>query len=537
MNAPEEPGRPPRNGQARLPMEKEERQFTERRSGLDRRRGRDRRSGVDRRQGPSSWNGPERRSGRDRRSGDERRESEERRGISGLRVPIFIKLAILSTALILLEIAVISFVVLEKEKTQYVEQLIGLGESTIRILTTNTPDKLLGEEDLALYKLMEDVTQNEQVVFAMVTDSENVIRAHSDLERVDHVFSAPADLTFMKQINGFILSSFRYRGAETLLFETTLTYQNLEVGHVRLGLSTAQIIQNIREAKVFFFWLGLTFVAAGILLSLALSMYFSRPINKLREGVMAVGMGNFDNRVKVNRKDELGELGLAINRMAEGLAVKERIQDSFGKYVTPEIVEMILAHPERQWMRGARVNASILFVDIRGFTTISEDKDPAWIVDLLNDYFTRVTDIVISNGGHVNKFLGDEAMAVFGAPIANRRHAESAVRAAIEIQRSVRSIGKGSGGNQDAIQVGVGVNSGDVVAGNLGSEKRMEYTVIGDDVNVASRLTSMAQPGEILISKQTFDMMKDRKGLTLEERGSVGVKGRRTGISIYNVVV
>jgi class 3 adenylate cyclase len=492
---------------------------------------------VDRRKSREPWDGPERRSGKDRRISPERREVKERRGISGLRIPIFIKLAILSTALILIEIAMISFVVLEKEKDLYVEQLIGLGESTIRILTTNTPDKLLGEEDLALYKILEDITQNEQVVFAMVTDGENVIRAHSELEWVDRTYTSPPGLTFMRQLNGIILSSFKYRGAETLLFETTLTYQDIEVGHVRLGLSTAQILENIREAKVFFFYLGLIIVAAGILLSLALSMYFSRPINKLREGVMAVGMGNFDYRVQVSRKDELGELALAINRMAEGLGVKERIQDSFGKYVTPEIVEMILAHPERQWMRGSRVSATILFVDIRGFTTISEDKDPAWIVDLLNDYFTRVTDVVISHGGHVNKFVGDEAMAIFGAPIANRRHADSAVRAAMEIQRAVRYIVKNEEGEQGEIQVGVGVNSGTVVAGNLGSEKRMEYTVIGDDVNVASRLTSMAQPGEILISKQTYDMMKDKAGLQLEERGSVSVKGRRMDISIYNVVV
>ncbi len=461
-----------------------------------------------------------------------RRSGSDRRGRIGLRIPIFIKIAILATILILVEIAVIGFVVLEKEKKQYVEQLIGLGESMVRILNTNVPDKLLGEEDLTLYKLMEDMARNEQVVFAMVTDVHKVIRAHSDLETVDRFYTAPAGLTFLRASEGVILSRFQHEGEEALLFESPLTYQGLDVGRVRLALSTAQILENVREGRLFFLYLAGIMVAVGIFLSLAISLYFSRPINKLREGVISVGRGDFNHRVALNRKDELGELGEAVNRMAEGLALKERIQDSFGKYVAPEIVEMILAHPERQWMRGARVNASILFVDIRGFTSLSEDKDPAWIVDMLNDHFTRVTDTVISHGGSINKFLGDEAMAIFGAPIANQRHADSAVRAALEIQKSVQQIGV----EQAGIRVGVGVNSGNVVAGNLGSEKRMEYTVVGDDVNVASRLTAMAKPGEILISKQTYDQMRNKNGLRVEARGSVAVKGRKMQISVYNVV-
>lgn len=508
----------------------------ERRSGLERRSGGERRSGLDRRENRNAWKGSDKRTGGARRMGEERRQVADRRGRGGIRIPIFIKIAALTTILILIEIAVISFVVLEKEKKQYIDQLIGLGGSMVRILTTNVPDKLLGEEDLSLFKLMEDMTGGEEVVYAMVTDEKGVIRAHGDLERVGGFYTSPPDLVYLRHSNGVILSTLRHRGEEVLLFEAPLTYQELEVGRVYLALSQAQILENIREAKMFFLCLAGLMVAAGVLLSLALSLYFSRPINKLRESVVAVGMGDLSHRVLLNRNDELGELGAAMNRMAEALVLKERIQDSFGRYVTPEIVDMILAHPDRQWMRGARVNASILFVDIRGFTAISEDKDPAWIVDMLNVFFTRVTDAVIRHDGHVNKFLGDEAMAIFGTPLANPRHADSAVRAAMEIQKAMQFIVEDVGRSREDISVGVGVNSGEVVAGNLGSKKRMEYTVIGDGVNVASRLTAMAKPGEILISKQTYDQMRNKDDLRVEERGSVEVKGRRTRISVYNVL-
>lgn len=500
------------------------------RIGRERRSGKDRRSGNERRQETGTWEGVERRSGEDRRSGWDRRASNRR------RIPIFIKMASLSTGLILLTIALVSVVVLAREKAQFEQQLVGFGRSLTRILATNAPDKLLGEEDLALFQLIEDVTENEQVVFAMITDEQGIIRAHSDLEQVDVRYSPARDLTFLQDFNGTLLSRFRHKGEDVFLFESPLTYRRVEVGHVRLAVSKERIHESIQRAKVFFLLLTVLIVGLGLLLSLAFSLYFSRPINELREGVVAVGMGNFDHRVRIKRQDELGELGRAINRMAEDLSLKNKITDSFGRYVTPEIVDLILAHPDRQWMRASRVNVSVLFVDIRGFMTLSEDKDPAWIVDLLNDYFSRVTDVVIAYGGHVNKFVGDEAMAIFGAPVANPDHADSAVRAALEIQRVVRRIeGRGGRGRVD-VRVGVGVNSGDVVAGNVGSEKRMEYTVIGDDVNVASRLTSMARSGEILISKQTYELLDQRDGIRVEERGSLQVKGRRTNLSVYNVV-
>ena len=222
--------------------------------------------------------------------------------------------------------------------------------------------------------------------------------------------------------------------------------------------------------------------------------------------------------------------------MAKDLSLKEKIKDSFGRYVTPEIVDLILANPDNKWMKGLEVEATVLFVDIRGFTTLSEDKEPESIVELLNDYFTRVTDIVIKHGGHINKFLGDEAMAVFGTPVPNPQHADAAVRAALDIQEEIVRFDREKKMKDVTIQVGVGVNSGVMVAGNLGSEKRMEYTVIGDNVNVASRLTSLAKSGEILISKQTYDLIEDKNSLKTEKRRKVPVKGRKMKIAIFNIL-
>jgi adenylate cyclase len=456
--------------------------------------------------------------------------------IQGLRIPIFIKLAALSTLLIFFVISTISFSMLNRQKEQFIGQLINLGETMAHVAASNASDKLLGEEELSLFQLLNDIAQNEQVLYALITDGKGIIKAHSTIEEVNKAYLPPKNVIFLEETDMVKASSFVHDGEEILFFEKPITYQKLKIGEVHLAISQKKVFQNIRDAKIFIILLTAISTVLGILLSLGLSRYFSSPIRKLRESTKALSMGDFDYQVMIKRNDELGDLGTAFNEMAKDLALKERIKYSFGQYVTPEIVELILANPDSQWMKGSEVEATVLFVDIRGFTTLSEDKKPESIVELLNDYFTCVTDVVIKHGGHLNKFVGDEAMAVFGAPVPNLQHAEAAVRAALDIQKEISGLDRGTLITGMAIQVGIGINSGVMVAGNLGSEKRMEYTVRGDNVNVASRLTSLAKPGEILISGQTYELIKDKSILNIEKRRKILVKGRKMRIGIFKVL-
>lgn len=492
----------------------------------ERRSGRDRRSGVDRRKKQVPFEGPEKRSGKDRRKGERRTKK--------VRIPIFLKLAIMSTLLICLVIGTISFSILRHQENQFTTQLVDFGESLIRTVGNSAPDKILGEEDLALFQLVKNVAENEQVVYASVTDHKGIIRAHTAIELVGKPYVAPEEVRLIEAGEELKASVIRYRGEDLLYFEMPVVYQKLRVGGVHLAISQRKIMMNLGEAKIFILVLTLIMTGFGILLSLGLSMYFSGPIRQLRESARALGLGRFDYRVKTFRNDELGDLAYAFNRMAEDLELNEKIKDSFGRYVTPEIVEMILAHPEGEWMKGSKVEATVLFADIRGFTSLAENKDPQAVLDLLNDYLTRVTDAVIKHGGHLNKFAGDEAMAVFGAPLADANHPEAAVKAALEIQKRIAEVNA----KKDPLHlgVGIGINSGEVVAGNLGSSKRMEYTVIGDNVNVAARLTSLARGGEILITKKTFDAIQNKDSLVVEERGTAPVKGRTKGITVFCVV-
>ncbi|MBE9594511.1 MAG: adenylate/guanylate cyclase domain-containing protein, partial [Proteobacteria bacterium] len=396
----------------------------------------------------------------ERIDGKERRSAQAR-----LRIPIFIKLTALSIILIFLVVFTISFSILNRQKKQFIGQLINLGESTVHIAASNAPDKLLGGEDLALFQLVNDIAQNDQVMYALITDKKDIIRAHSTIEEVNKSYSPPKNIIFVKETNNVKVSFFVHGGEEILFFETPITYQKFNLGKVFLAISQKKILQNIHNAKIFIMILTVIIIILGILLSLGISRYFSTPIMNLRESTEALGRGDFDHRIRIKRNDELGDLGLAFNKMAEDLALKEKIRDSFGRYVAPEIVNLILANPDNLWMKGSEVEATVLFVDIRGFTTLSENKEPENIVEMLNDYFTRVTDVVIKHGGHINKFVGDEAMAVFGTPVPNPQHAEAAVRAALDIQEEIARLDQEKKMKDVTIQVGIGINSGVMVAG------------------------------------------------------------------------
>ncbi len=494
----------------------------------ERRSGKDRRSGVDSRKRKGQKSSPERRTGQDRRR-------YKRRGLH-LNIPIFIKLAALSTLLTFLLIFSISFSMLKQQKKQFTDQLIEQGESMARILAYNAREKLLSDEDPVLFQLVDDVAQNGPVLYALVADNRDNVRAHSHMEAANKPYRPPKTVRFIKGGDGETTQLIIHEGKEALFFEAPILYQKLNVGKVRLAISQEGVLRHTRTAKAFLWVLATIVTILGIASSVSLGIFFARPIKKLAEGAKALGLGHLDHRVSIKRTDEFGDLAYAFNRMAEDLEINEKIKASFGRYVTPEIVDKILANPDDRWMRGAKVEVTVLFVDIRDFMSFSDHMNSEQIVDLLNDYFTRVTDVAIQEGGHINKFAGDEAMIVFGAPVSNPDHAKAAVRSALEIQREIRRLNREKRVGHEDIRIGIGINSGEMVAGNLGSQRKMEYTVIGDHVNIASRLTSLAKAGEILISSWTYDLIENKEWLRVEERGRVPVKGRREEVIIYNVL-
>jgi adenylate cyclase len=252
----------------------------------------------------------------------------------------------------------------------------------------------------------------------------------------------------------------------------------------------------------------------------------SAPIIDLRDATRRVGAGDLGVRVPVVSTDETGELAAAFNAMVAGLDERERLREAFGAFVDPALTERVLA--EGTDLKGEELEASVLFLDVRGFSEFAERADAQKVVACLNELYEAVVPVIQHHGGHANKFVGDGLLAVFGAPERHADHAARAVAAAREIARLVRD---GLGGE---LRVGLGVNSGRVVVGTIGGGGRRDFTVIGAPVNTAARVEAATrQTGDDLLITETTLRAIGPHGDEFEERPSARLKGAYATVRLY----
>jgi adenylate cyclase len=297
------------------------------------------------------------------------------------------------------------------------------------------------------------------------------------------------------------------------------------------GAMVAAVLDRVREMPVLAVVIGgvLTLVFA---VPLTVGVAFApslRPIRDLAEGTQRVAAGDYGQRLPVVQDDDLGALSSSFNRMQAGLAERQRLQAAFGTYVDPALASRLLEQGD-DIFTGERRQVSVMFVDIRDFTPFAEANTAEGTVARLNALFEIVVPAVVDAGGHVNKFLGDGALAVFGAPNDLADHSDAAVSAAVLIQRVVAERFGG------ALRIGIGINTGVVIAGTIGGGGKLEFTLIGDTVNVAARVEQLtkATGDAILLTQQCVDALAHRPdGLT--DRGSHALKGKSADIQVFGL--
>ena len=272
------------------------------------------------------------------------------------------------------------------------------------------------------------------------------------------------------------------------------------------------------------------FYSIALILSVLAVIYLSRsmtnPISSLAEAVKRISEGNYDESVRIKSLDELGQLADSVNTMASGLQEKERVRDLLGKVVSQQIAEELLSNPVE--LGGEERTATILFSDIRGFTSYCGDLPPQKVLGELNKVLSCISDIVEAHNGVVDKFQGDAVMALFGAPVSSKNDAANAMAAGLEIISAVGSA-------ENPLSACVGINTGLVVAGNLGSANRLNYSVIGDAVNLAARLESLTRLYNVanIVSAAS---MSAAPGFVYRELDEVQVVGKNRSVSIYELV-
>ena len=454
--------------------------------------------------------------------------------LSSLRIPIRIQLSIAITTIIWLTILILSFVILARQRDHLYLQTVKTGKVSLNYFTNNANIPLLNDDILRLNRLIKEATSVQGLLYAIIVDRKQVVKAHTDHTKIGETLQVFENMEEVKKDEN--VTYFNYTlpsGTHVLNLSRPVMFKDKELGAVHVGISIDFIKNLIRRETIFVVILSLLIILLGISIAILLGVFFTRPIAKLVLATQEIGKGNFQYKINLIRKDEFGDLATAFNYMAEELWKKLLIQKSFGRYVSPEILDMILSQPEDSWLKGTRSEATILFTDIRGFTAFSETREPEKIVEDLNEYFSIATELILEHGGYVDKFVGDAVLGVFGVPIYYADHAERAVKAAVAMQKRFQER-VSDNGNPLLSRTGIGINTGVVVSGNLGSQVKMEYTVIGDSVNVASRINSLAGPGEIMISRSIYELTKNM--ISVKPLPPQKLRGRSELVEVFQVL-
>jgi class 3 adenylate cyclase len=438
-------------------------------------------------------------------------------------------------SLIALTMVGVNSVVIKEVRKAILTESLDKGQSIARNLALIAEEAILTMDDTSLFMpLSKTVEESRGIMYAFVTDKTGNIIAHNDVALVDTTRREPESFSEIESGGGFRIIT--YDSAKGLIYEIGGIVGGVEnLGNIHVGITGAIIddaVENITKSILTLSLLGLLAGAIGAVLLASMQV---KPILMLASGVRAIGEGDLEQRVDVRRHDEIGDLAEAFNEMTKGLQEREFIRQTFQKFVHKDVVNQLLENPDMIKVGGEKKKVTIIFTDIRGFTTLSETLNPHDLIGLLNSYFAELLPIIDKNGGVLDKFIGDAMMIVFGTPLAKEDDALRAVKTGLEIQAKVKALNVArEREGRDHITMGIGINTGNVIAGNVGSEDRMEYTVLGDAVNVAARLEGQSRTGDVIISDDTYAEVKD-KVVAVKSDEKVALKGKAEAVNIYTV--
>jgi adenylate cyclase len=438
------------------------------------------------------------------------------------RVP---KTAIKFSGIVSIAILVIMLIMASLILRQTRNSLIKEMEIRAEFFARNVRESLFPQPDVfSLYFSVNEMIKEKAILYAMVFDEKGEIISHSDRAKIGG------------KTEGIVGNQIVVKREENLYrVSVPIIVGDKFAGGVRIGFSQESISTALVEMRNRIVLITIGVLAFSIFVTVIVVTFMVSPINALVGIARKIGRGDLEQKVEMKRKDELGELGNSFNEMIKGLKDRNFIKDTFGKYVSKQVAEAILNG--RLELGGERRRATVLVSDVRNFTTMSEKLPPEEVVEFLNEYFSEMVSVVTKYEGTLDKFIGDAILAVFGAPITHLDDAKRAVFTALEMQEKLKEFNKKRVmKGKSEIRIGIAVHTGNLVAGNIGSEVRMEYTVVGDTVNLTSRLEPLNKQfgTKILISESTYREVKD--DIEVREIPAVELRGKEEKVKVYDVL-
>lgn len=444
-------------------------------------------------------------------------------------LPLVLKLSIMISLLVIGGITVVSVFMLTKQESALSEQIADLSNAMALQLASSATEPLFADDRLALEVMAKNFSKLPRVAGVVIVDKDQQVLAQAgrqdQQQRID-------DLLTYSDGNSTVIRSPDNHGV--LAVTAPIQYRDAVGGHVYMMLETGTLMYAYtRNLILGLFVVGLVAIL-GLWMAYRISRYVSQPINRLLDVTNRIGAGQYEPDNHDRRNDEMGRLLEAINTMGKGLLQKSQVESLLNNFLAKDVADQMIRRLDTVNVGGERVEATVLFADIVGFTSLSEKLSPEEVSEFLNETFSYLSICSKMYFGTIDKFIGDCAMVVFGAPKADQDHRMHAVACAVLMQRLIHNINMlRAKQNKSQIQLRIGINTGTMLAGILGTKDKMEYTVVGDSVNLASRLCGEASAGQIITTEEVHDSLIAEEKIVASPYKKLRVRGKEEPVDTY----
>jgi adenylate cyclase len=434
--------------------------------------------------------------------------------------------------------AVFGFVILQYQTRMFTEQIRHFGATLAGQLAEAGKEPLLADDRLQLQVLVSNIANVEGILGALIITTTGSVAAQEGVNPLatDPELAAADLFGDAPRLHHWQTRFASGAPLTATLLTAPMRFNDIRVGHVLLAFDHRLLTETRSRYLTVIVVTTLLMVTLGALASVYLGRRMVQPIQLLQQASRAFGEGRFSFRIDAQRGDEFGELMEAMNTMADGLLEKGKVEEALKRYVSEGVAMQVMRDIGTPDMTGRHVDGSVLFADVSGYTALSEALPSQELSRLLNTYFGLIDRAAKLYDGMTDKFIGDCVMLVFGITEPDPRHRRNALSCATLIRDAITRLNSLRTARGEAtIEFHIGVNAGEMLAGNLGSAQRMEYTVVGDSVNIASRLCSAAGPGEIAITTVLATDPEICDLFRLETRDRLLLRGKLQSAVIYHV--
>ncbi len=444
---------------------------------------------------------------------------------TGRSIPMAIKLSLLIVSIMVAATAIQGWVIANQQRELLEQEIEKFGLATSRLLVRQIKEPLLAKDDLALGQIVQSAVADEGVAGITIASIDGEKIASGGINPAFDISSIETPIAWANRRQQRYISFFE------------IAYSNnLKVGEVLVTIQADSLDKVQSEATRSIIYSTLIMILIGIVITAWISNRVTSPIVRIIDISRKIAAGDYQARFNEKSGGELAVLVDSLNAMTNQLLHKLHLEQTFSRYISPKVAKEVLADLAPQELGGKEVTGSVLFADIVGFTSVSETMKAEKVSLLLNDYFTYIDQAAHHCDGHVDKYMGDCAMILFGVPDPDSNHLTNAIYCALLIHRVIERVNRDRLERGDvAVSFSIGVNAGPMLAGNMGSRSRMEYTVVGDTVNIASRLASISGPGEVIVTESIAKNVDISPQFETTEVNAVRLKGKQQAITIYRI--